>query len=207
MIIVRAAGLNSGVNLERRTAPAENASPLPAAVSAPEARYPHFGPSSEPMSSLTGAAPASYNGLEVIVNSYKLAVSQVATATIASGGPSPGELNEGVIQPPEVTPADQLDYPEPIERPVEDPAYPLPQFQPALSNIRPFGTAPSDDNSRPIESIGGNFDDLQAADADTSQETSSTVFLWLGFIVALMIFITGVYGSIVLFTRQRSSGE
>ncbi len=70
----------------------------------------------------------------------------------------------------------------------------------------PITTPPSDD-SHPIESIGGNFDDLQVVDADTGQETSSTIFLWLGFIVALMIFITSVYGSIVLFTRQRSSGE
>lgn len=41
------------------------------------------------------------------------------------------------------------------------------------------------------------------AAADTRQtDDRSTLFLWLGFIVALLIFITGVVGSIILYTRR-----
>ena len=148
----------------------------------------------------------STSGSEAMADANIIAVNQVATATIPAVDPPPDDQNEDDIQLPEITTPEQLDYPEPIELPIEEPAYPQPQFQPTISNIRPFSTSPSDD-SRPIESVGGNFDDLQVVDAETRQETSSTVFLWLGFIVAFMIFITSVYGSVVLFTRQRSSGE
>lgn len=41
------------------------------------------------------------------------------------------------------------------------------------------------------------------AATDTRQtDDRSTLFLWLGFIVALLIFITGVVGSIILYTRR-----
>ncbi|MBK8986045.1 MAG: hypothetical protein IPM39_08185 [Chloroflexi bacterium] len=40
------------------------------------------------------------------------------------------------------------------------------------------------------------------AAADQTNEGPGTLFLWLGFIVALLIFITGIIGSIILYTRK-----
>jgi len=183
------------------------ATPHPTTSSEIEARSSIIAPKKEMMAPSIDAEYASRNGLNVLNDARNFSFNQVVTATSESGNPSLEDQNDGEILPPEDEATEQLNYPEPIERPVEDAAYPWPQFQPTISDIQPFGTGPLEEPSRPIESIGGSFDDLQSADGDVIQSASSTIFLWLGFIVALMIFITGVYGSIVLFTRQRSSGE
>jgi hypothetical protein len=144
---------------------------------------------------------------EQIADANIRSISQVATATISAAYPPPAEENTSDVQEPEPATGEPPSYPQPVELPLEEPAYPQRELQPTTSIVEPFSTPPSGSRSGPIEIIGSDFEDHQSADTANLQSASSTTFLWLGFVVALMIFVSGVYGSIVLFTRQRSSGE
>lgn len=46
---------------------------------------------------------------------------------------------------------------------------------------------------------------LNTASGDESAISRGIVFLWLGFIATLLVFLTSVFGSIVLFTRRNES--
>jgi hypothetical protein len=144
---------------------------------------------------------------EQIADANIRSINQEATATLSAAYPPPADENTSDVQEPEPAAIEPSSYPQPDEVPLEEPAYPQPEFLPTLSIGEPFSTPPSGSQSEPFESIGSDFEDRQSADVANSQSGSSTTFLWLGFIVALMIFVSGVFGSIFLFTRQRSSGE
>jgi hypothetical protein len=131
-------------------------------------------------------------------------VNQVPSPTDPGGYPAPSGPNP---LPPQET-GDRLRdaYPEPAIPSNVPTTYPEPLGDPARTDpaiIQPFPGSGIED----VESIGVNG----TAESDTatseSQRVSSTIFLWLGFIIALLIFLAGVYGSIVLFTRQRSRGD
>ncbi|GMQ78504.1 MAG: hypothetical protein BMS9Abin02_1020 [Anaerolineae bacterium] len=144
---------------------------------------------------------------EQIADASIRSISQVATATLSAAYPPPADENTGDVLEPEPAASEPASYPQPVELPLEELAYPQPEFQATRSIGEPFSPPPSGSQSGPGDSIGSNFEDRQSPDAANSQSASSTTFLWLGFIVALMIFVSGVFGSIFLFTRQRSSGE
>jgi hypothetical protein len=156
---------------------------------------------------LTPAVIEATTESEQIADANIRSISQVATATISAAYPPPADENTIDIQEPEPAASEPASYPQPVELPLEAPAYPQPELQPTTSIVEPFSTPPSGSGSETIESIGSDFEDHQSADTANSQSASSTTFLWLGFVAALMIFVSGVYGSIVLFTRQRKSGE
>lgn len=61
----------------------------------------------------------------------------------------------------------------------------------------------------PENSIGngsgnGTTSDALSDTAQDAQQGSQSVLLWVGFIVALIIFAAGLFGSVLLFTRRRS---
>ncbi|HEX6383345.1 MAG TPA: hypothetical protein VF177_01625 [Anaerolineae bacterium] len=105
-------------------------------------------------------------------------------------------------------------YPGPAETP--PPAtlegYPAVQSspQPAVTSSDPVAPATIEGGAPPIPIIGEQSETLSGSETAASsreasprQATQGRVFLWGGFIVALLLFITAVAGSIVLFTRQR----
>jgi hypothetical protein len=124
---------------------------------------------------------------------------QVPSATVPGGYPAP----EG----PTPDTGDRLRdaYPEPATPQNVPTTYPEPVVSPALTFpaiIEPLPGSGIDE----VESISGNGAETSTATSE-SQSGSSTLFLWFGFVIALLIFLAGVYGSIVLFTRQRSQGN
>lgn len=114
-----------------------------------------------------------------------------------------GVQAQAEITPLPAVPAAQDSYPgsnDAIFPTAELPAsYPLDQVTPTAS---PQPTR--------INVIGNTQGYESAADGNSSQTTANrdsansrgTLFLWIGFIVALLIFVTGVVGSIVLYTRK-----
>ncbi|MGH2536262.1 MAG: hypothetical protein ACRDHL_02590, partial [Candidatus Promineifilaceae bacterium] len=42
---------------------------------------------------------------------------------------------------------------------------------------------------------------------EPADAATSTLLLWVGFILALLVFVAAVIGSIILFTRQRTLGR
>ena len=93
-------------------------------------------------------------------------------------------------------------------------AYPAAQPSPLPADtVTPYPAVPAGaESSPPPVSIIG--DETEAANAsqpaangqpiNTRQALRGRLFLWGGFIVALLLFVTGVAGSIVLFMRRRS---
>jgi hypothetical protein len=107
---------------------------------------------------------------------------------------------------------------------VEEGAYPAQQIEGGAATAYPEGftgsTAPS--NSGAVNGIGSEAYSGAAGDAGTvgggagttsaaldgnsaqSDGGSQSLLLWLGFLVALVIFAAGMFGSILLFTRRQS---
>jgi hypothetical protein len=72
----------------------------------------------------------------------------------------------------------------------------------------PCGAPLNESNSPGV--IGGQGSPVPTEAANTGEqqgESGGTVFLWVAFIAALLIFIAGVFGSIFLFNRQRVRGK
>ncbi len=180
---------------------------LPVTPSATLANPAQTTPSSTQQAALKPTAIEVTTESEQIADSNIRSISQVATPTLSAAYPPPIDEDSGDIQEPEPAVSEPASYPQPVEPSLQEPAYPQPEFLPTLSIGEPLSTPPSANQSGPGESIGSNFDDSQSAEAASSQSASSTTFLWLGFITALMIFVSGVFGSIFLFARQRSSGD
>lgn len=109
-------------------------------------------------------------------------------------------------------------YPEPPETAqTPDESYPGADQPPAATAIAPTPFQPQDTNppglanpdiTPPVDSIPDNVVGSGAEDAateDAGQQSSpwGRVLLWVGFVVALIIFIAGVFFSIVLSTRKQ----
>lgn len=97
--------------------------------------------------------------------------------------------------------------------PAASDAYPASQPSPApVDTITPYPAVPAGDDSSPtpVPIIGDETETAIAPETaagsqqiNTRQATRGRLFLWGGFIVALLLFMTGVAGSIVLFMRRR----
>lgn len=78
----------------------------------------------------------------------------------------------------------------------------------SADEVYPNDTANNDTVATPVPVIGSSqgYTGTESDTPNTTNGTASTsqgqIFLWLGFIVALLIFITGLIGSIILFTRK-----
>ena len=106
-------------------------------------------------------------------------------------------------------------YPGPTETPAPatGDAYPASQpSPPPADTVTPYpaGTAGDDSSPTPVPIIGDETETAIAPEAaansqqiNARQTMSGRLFLWGGFIVALLLFMTGVAGSIVLFMRRR----
>lgn len=157
--------------------------------------------------------------------------SSVATVGAQSGYPPPNSsgnvlaagIADNLAQVQSPTPADGYPIP-PVGTPLptsdadlDTGAYPGINPQPPIT--QPGGEEPATGFSTVMPSdqpsltqppaIGSDQSGTAAAstgEADQSQSVGTTVFLWLGFLVSLVIFAAGVYGSVLLFTRHRTRG-
>ena len=130
---------------------------------------------------------------------------QVATPTSVGGYPPP--LAETPAPPPDAADDTQQGYP--IGG--SEPTALSPGAYPPVTSINPFSSTSeslfSNTATAPINSTAQSTNQLQDEDANPSQQGSSSLLLWLGFMLALIVFVIGVVGSIILFARQRITGN
>lgn len=97
--------------------------------------------------------------------------------------------------------------------PATSEAYPAIQSSPApAGTVTPYpgGTASDDSSPTPVPIIGEETETATTPEAagggrqiNAQQATRGRLFLWGGFVVALLLFMTGIAGSIVLFMRRQ----
>jgi hypothetical protein len=120
----------------------------------------------------------------------------------------------GQIYPP---PGDETETPDatetaipPLVTAAPGTATPYPAPTPAGAGI-PADSSPPNDTGEPRLIGSGNqqANGLPAAERNATPPDSAgnLLFLWIAFLAALTIFITGIAGSILLFTRKRISGK
>jgi hypothetical protein len=166
------------------------------------------GDASTPDSSATTTLPASADGLATAAAerlSLTPSTQEQAAAILAqAGAPGPGTPYPGVpgatLVPPLGTPATNQVYPPAGSEPAALPTEPYPLSveredrggagQPV---VIPTGTLAA--------LIGEVSETLPAQEAELESTSSSSLFLWTGFLAALMIFIAAVVGSIIYFRR------
>jgi hypothetical protein len=153
-----------------------------------------------------------------------------ATATSSNGQPNAAVSQsdqtatgqaETIAQVQESPTQPASSYPKPdTEAPIaiaqsEPDGYPASPPTPRVlaTNSYPARTSPVDltnGDGTPLPNIGANRDaQLQGLRADSGAPTNSplmgTLFLWLGFLAALVVFISAVIGAIYYYSRQRST--
>lgn len=107
----------------------------------------------------------------------------------------------------------QEGYPPPL---LPTPTLAVPVEMPGEPPVEPYPSGGTDFNGQPpvpIEIGSGAASgegNLMSEPSNTMPEEGSTpgrgiVFLWLGFITTSLIFLTSVFGSIILFTRRNES--
>lgn len=133
-------------------------------------------------------------------------VAEAASESAAQAGTATSEA-----YPAFETPLDS----QPAESPQE--SYPAPseiQSQPTVGSVSapqvtsPLGQSPIATSSADRIGSGQQLPvDQRTAAQESQQSLGPVLFLWLGFLASLLIFVAGVVGSILFFTRQRSKGS
>ncbi|MDX1614215.1 MAG: hypothetical protein R3300_07880 [Candidatus Promineifilaceae bacterium] len=162
-------------------------------------------------------------------DSQRSATQTVAETFGRGPGPSPESRIAQVETPSQVVPTATPDpaYPAPAvggddsAQPLDESVYPAPatsdpsssiqivptrQFGTELENIEPEPQAEVD--SQPFSAIGES-EEMQrgsAAQESSGRSVRTTFLLWSGFFAALLVFIAGVFGSIILYARKRDRG-
>jgi hypothetical protein len=136
-----------------------------------------------------------------------------STGSVANNNPvQTPEASRQAISQVEPTATNDSGYPGPPTATVTPAgiATAYPGVQPTAPGNAPEVTAypgGSEINSPAV--IGGEGSPLPTQAADTGEqqdESGGTVFLWVAFVAALLVFVAGVLGSIFLFNRQRVRG-
>lgn len=153
-----------------------------------------------PVGAQSGYPPPNSSG-SVLAVGVAENLAQVQSPTPADGYPIPpvgtplptfdADLDTGAY--PGINPQPPITQPD-GEEPASGFSTVMPSDKPSLTQPPAIG---SDQSATPAATTG---------EADQSQSVGTTVFLWLGFLVSLVIFAAGVYGSVLLFTRHRTRG-
>jgi hypothetical protein len=140
------------------------------------------------------------------------AASQSATGTASAESPPPSGALTGVpvaiaqVQP-QSTPDDGYPGLTPVPLVTEESSYPPGQVPPVVSpNLTPYPAGEGSNRSDSVSVIGSDQEgqeDESIVSQVTSEQLEGRVYLWVGFIIALIIFVASVIGSIHLFTRKR----
>ncbi len=174
--------------------------------------------SGEQTTGSTSGAGATATILSRTINQNPTSTSGVASANSdTSSGNNTTVSNQAQAQPtgegypaPLVTPVlpgSELSYPSLAPDSIEQPFQVNPSAYPgaAPENIPPpsapnFGTAPAIGS----DSSPATVDDSEMASSNPSDRLASTFVLWIGFIIALLIFVLGIVGAIYWYSRQRT---
>jgi hypothetical protein len=148
----------------------------------------------------TGGGSALGNGS---TTGQTVPIGQVQDSTPPAGYPPAGQV--ATPAPPEAVQSPPAGYP-PATATMAAPAQigTVPGFP---GGVQPAGTPiRSAEPTRPASSLGATGAGSEAAatgQSDPSPTAGTILLLWVGFILALVVFILSVIGSIILFTRQR----